>query len=156
MEWFVKKMDEMDAHTLYDILELRMRVFIIEQQCFYEELDHKDHDATHVYAKDDSGKIVAYLRVLGHGISFDEVSIGRVVVHPEARKDGLGRVLMHKGIEVVKTLYGDTPIRISAQAYLQKFYKSLGFIAVSDIYLEDDIPHLDMMRGRQGDGDSVS
>ncbi len=154
MEWFVKKMDEMDVHTLYDILELRMRVFIIEQQCFYEELDQKDHDATHVYAKDDSGKIVAYLRVLGHSVSFDEVSIGRVVVHPEARKDGLGRVLMHKGIEVVKTLYGDTPIRISAQAYLQKFYESIGFIAVSDVYLEDDIPHVEMKR--QGDGDSVS
>lgn len=149
MEWFIKKMDEMDAHTLYDILELRMHVFIIEQQCFYEELDRKDHDATHVYAKDDSGKIVAYLRVLGHGVSFDEVSIGRVVVHPEARKDGLGRMLMRKGIEVVKTLYGDTPIRISAQAYLQKFYESIGFEAVSEIYLEDDIPHLDMIR----DGD---
>lgn len=149
MEWFVKKMDEVDVHTLYDILELRMRVFIIEQRCFYEELDHKDHNATHVYAKDDSGQIAAYLRVLDRGVSFDEVSIGRVVVRPEARKDGLGRVLMYKGIEVVKTDYGDPPIRISAQAYLQKFYESLGFIAVSDIYLEDDIPHLDMIR----DGD---
>lgn len=146
MEWIVKKMEELDVRTLYDILELRVRVFIIEQKCFYEELDNKDFKSVHLFAKDDAGKIVSYLRVLEPGVSFDEVSIGRVLVHPEARRGGLGHLLMEKGLEVVKEIYGDVPVKISAQAYLQRFYESLGFKAITEIYVEDDIPHLDMVR----------
>jgi len=145
MKWFVKQMEEMDIRTLYDIIALRINVFIIEQKCFYEELDYKDFKSIHVYAKDDTDRIVAYLRVLEPGVSFEEVSLGRVIVHPDARKDGIGRELMLRGFEVARNHYGDAPIRISAQAYLQKFYESLGFVCTSDIYLEDDIPHLEMI-----------
>lgn len=145
MNWSIGKMTSMDAKTLYEIIVLRFNVFIIEQSCFYDEFDHKDLVAIHVYGKDDSGKIIAYLRILEPGVTYDEVSIGRVVVSSEYRKEGVGRELMQMGLRTVHDQYGDVPIRISAQAYLQAFYASLGFEAQSEIYLEDDIPHIEML-----------
>lgn len=146
MEWFIKRMEALDAHTLYDIIALRINVFIIEQKCLYEELDHKDFKATHVFSLGSNGKIAAYLRVLDPGVSYDEVSIGRVLVHPEERGTGLGRELMLTGIEVARERFGkDCVIRISAQAYLERFYQSLGFITLSEVYFEDDIPHIEMI-----------
>lgn len=145
MNWTIQKMASMDATTLYEIMTLRFNVFIIEQACFYQEFDHKDIDAIHVFGKDDTGKIVAYLRILSAGVSFDEVSIGRVVVDSECRKSGIGRELMQVGLKSVRKLYGDVPIRLSAQAHLQAFYASFDFMPQSAIYLEDDIPHLDRL-----------
>ncbi len=145
MNWTIQKMASMDATTLYEIIVLRFNVFIIEQSCFYEEFDNKDLEATHVYGRDDTGKIIAYLRILEPGVSFEEVSIGRVVVSPEYRKVGVGQDLMQMGLNAVRERYGDVPVRISAQAYLQSFYASLGFEAQSEIYLEDDIPHIEML-----------
>lgn len=145
MKWTIQSMEAMDVATLYEIIAMRIHVFIIEQTCLYEELDYKDFKSTHVYGKDESGKIIAYLRILEPGVSFDEVSIGRVVVLPEARKTGIGRELMHVGLKAVRDRYGDVPVRISAQAYLETFYASLGFVPQSEVYLEDDIPHLEML-----------
>lgn len=145
MNWTIQRIEEIDVKTLYNIIALRVEVFIIEQNCFYQELDYKDFHAMHIYATDDHEQVVAYLRVLDAGVSYDEVSIGRVVVSPKFRGQNLGRELMLKGINHIKTQFGDVPIRISAQAYLIDFYKSLGFESVSEIYLEDDIPHVEML-----------
>jgi len=145
MNWTIQSMATMDAITLYEILALRFQVFIIEQACLYEEIDFKDIKATHVYGKDSSGKLIAYLRILEPGVSFEEVSIGRVVVQPDSRKNGIGNALMKVGLKAVRDIYGEIPIRISAQAYLEGFYTSLGFVAQSEIYLEDDIPHIEML-----------
>lgn len=145
MDWFIQRIEELDVKTLYNIIALRVEVFIIEQNCFYQELDYKDFSATHIYSTDEHGQVIAYLRVLDAGVSYDEISIGRVVVSPKHRGLNLGRELMLKGINNVKTKFGDIPIRISAQAYLIDFYKSLGFKSLSEIYLEDDIPHVEML-----------
>lgn len=145
MKWFTTRLENMDIKTFYDIIALRINVFIIEQNCLYEELDYKDYNATHLYAKNSDQKVIAYLRVLDPGVSFTEVSIGRVVVSPEYRSLKLGRSLMEEGIRFIQKTFGEVPIRISAQAYLINFYHALGFRTVSEIYLEDDIPHIEML-----------
>lgn len=143
--WEIKRLEDLDVKTLYEIIALRINVFILEQACFYEELDHKDYNATHLYTLDDKGKVRAYLRILDPGTSYDELSIGRVLVAPSARGTGLGRELMLKALSYITEQYGEVPIRISAQAYLQYFYESLGFTPASEIYLEDGIEHLEMV-----------
>lgn len=143
--WEIKRLEELDVKTLYEIIALRINVFILEQACFYEELDYKDINATHLYTLDDKGKVRAYLRILDPGVSYDELSIGRVLVAPSARGTGLGRELMLKALSFITEQYGEVPIRISVQAYLQRFYESLGFTAASEIYLEDGIEHLEMV-----------
>ncbi|MBE0451707.1 MAG: GNAT family N-acetyltransferase [Clostridia bacterium] len=145
MYWKFHRFHELDPKTLYEILKLRVNVFIIEQNCFYHELDDKDYYATHMCGYDGENRLIAYLRILDPGISFDEVSIGRVVVAPEVRGDGIGRKLMLDALEYAKEAYDSPVIRISAQAYLQDFYESVGFVPASEIYLEDDIPHMDML-----------
>lgn len=145
MNWVVKTFDELDIYTLYKIVELRINVFIIEQSCLYPELDYKDQKSLHLYAEDDQGDVKAYLRILPPGVSFDEVSIGRVVVSPTARGTQLGREMMERALKQIVITYGKVKVRISAQAYLEKFYTSLGFVPVSEIYLEDDIPHMEMV-----------
>lgn len=143
--WEIKRLEDLDVKTLYEIIALRINVFILEQTCFYEELDHKDYNATHLYTLDDKGTVRAYLRILDPGVSYDELSIGRVLVAPSARGTGLGRELMLKALSYITEQYGEVPIRISAQAYLQRFYESLGFTPASEIYLEDGIEHLEMV-----------
>lgn len=145
MNWFANRIENIDIQTFYGIVALRIKVFIIEQKCLYEELDHKDFSAVHLYAKDANQQLVAYLRILDPGVSYEEVSIGRVVVSPDYRHLKIGRTLMQKGIQYVRDTFGLVSIRISAQAYLLNFYQSLGFRAVSEIYLEDDIPHIEML-----------
>lgn len=154
MNWELKTFSELSTETLYDLLALRVNVFIIEQACLYPELDYKDQVCYHLYAYDDSRilnessrpEILAYLRILPPGVSYDEISIGRVIVSEQTRGTGLGRELMINAFRAIKDTYGNVPIRISAQAYLQKFYESLGFEKVSEIYLEDDIPHMEMLK----------
>lgn len=154
MNWELKSFTELSTVTLYDLLALRVNVFIIEQACLYPELDYKDQYCYHLYAFDDSlsldeskrPPLLAYLRILPPGVSFEEVSIGRVIVAEKTRGTGLGRELMHRAFSAIKDIYGNVPIRISAQAYLKNFYESLGFESVSEIYLEDDIPHMEMLK----------
>ncbi|GAB6107351.1 GNAT family N-acetyltransferase [Fusibacter bizertensis] len=145
MNWFAKAFNELDIYTFYKIAELRINVFILEQTCLYPELDNKDQNALHLYAEDDQNVVKAYLRILPPGISYDEVSIGRVVVSPTARGTKLGRELMARALKQIASVYGNVNVRISAQAYLKEFYSSFGFSQVSDIYLEDDIPHMEML-----------
>lgn len=145
MEWKIKKFDDLNNKELYSILALRNKVFVIEQECIYQDCDEKDFGAYHLFYSHEN-KIVAYLRILEKGVSYDEVSIGRVVVDEKYRGKYLGRKAMKKAIEFINNVYGESSIRISAQVYIKDFYKSLGFIEVSNAYLEDDIPHIEMLR----------
>ena len=145
MEFFVKKFDELNVDQLYAILQLRSEVFVVEQTCVYQDLDFKDQKALHVIGIKNN-VIVAYTRIFAPGIYFKEASIGRVVVKESERKYGYGYALMRTSIEAIDAFYKVTEITISAQEYLAKFYSNLGFKQVGDGYLEDGIPHIEMLR----------
>lgn len=149
MEMDLKKFKDLSVQELYEILRARESVFILEQKCFYQDIDYKDMKAHHLFVQDDS-KVVAYLRILDKGISYDEISIGRVLVDKEYRGDGLAKKIMQKAIDFVENNMNETEIRISAQEYLLDFYKSLGFKAETEVYMEDDIPHIEMTYSTNG------
>ena len=142
MQLFIKKFEEMSAEELYDILAARAEVFVVEQNCAYQDLDGIDKDAYHVYFKED-GKIMAYLRVIDKEKRLDEVSIGRVI--SLKRRCGLGSALMKEGLRVAKEKFGADKVKIGAQLYAKPFYESVGFKQVSGEYLEDGIPHIYML-----------
>lgn len=144
MELIIKEFNELNAEELYEILKLRINIFIVEQNCPYEECDDKDKSSYHLYLKDND-KILAYLRVVKKGISYNEISIGRVVVNSKYRGQNLGRELMTKAINFIINELKEKNIRISAQLYLEEFYKSFGFKSVTEQYLEDNIPHIEML-----------
>jgi ElaA protein len=139
-----KTFENLTKTELYTILQLRSAVFVVEQNCVYQDIDGKDQKALHLlgYAKE---TLVAYTRIFAPGDYFDEVNIGRVVVHPEHRAFGYGKDLMGASIEACKAAFGGQPIRISAQQYLLKFYNGLGFTETGEGYLEDGIPHVNMV-----------
>ena len=145
MFWILKKFDELLPHELYAIMQLRNEVFVVEQNCVYQDADNKDTGSYHYMCWSDNEKLLAYTRILPPGIAYAEPSIGRVVTSPSARKTGLGRELMEKSIEQVKKLFGTIPIKIGAQVYLLTFYTSLGFQQTGAIYLEDNIEHVEMV-----------
>lgn len=144
MEFILKDFNELGIDELYDIMRVRNEVFVVEQNCIYQDLDNKDKSAYHLFYRE-NGEIVAYLRILDKGISYDEVSIGRVLVIKDQRKNGLASKLLQKAIEFIENTMRQSDIRISAQLYLEEFYKSLGFVVTSDMYYEDDIPHIEML-----------
>lgn len=142
-----KKFDELSLHELYGILALRQEVFVVEQDCPYLDADGKDQHSWHLMGVDEKGKLVAYTRLLPKGISYEKYpSIGRVVTSPSARGGGIGRELMERSLWWMEQLFPQEAIKISAQCYLEKFYKSLGFEIVGAEYLEDGIPHYPMLR----------
>ena len=141
----VKKFDELNTTTLYDILHLRSEIFVVEQDCVYQDLDGKDQKALHVIGKKNN-KVVAYTRVFKSGDYFKNSSIGRVVVAKDQRQYGYGKVIMIASIRAVKEHLNEDTIMISAQTYLKKFYNGLGFKEYGEEYLEDGIPHVAMMR----------
>ena len=145
VNWTIKRFDELTLDELYDILQLRNEVFIVEQNCVYKDLDGKDRSAWHLLAVED-GKLVAYTRILPPGVSYNDPAIGRVVTSPSKRRSGLGRELMKRSIEACEKLFGTTSITLSAQVYLKSFYESFGFIVMGEEYLEDGIPHIEMSR----------
>lgn len=141
----VKKFHEVSASELYEILRLRAEVFIVEQDCVYQDIDNKDQKALHVIGyKND--KIIAYTRVFSEGDYFEKASIGRVVVSEQERKYGYGHELIRKSIEAIEQHFKTNEIKISAQCYLQKFYEKHDFKQVGETYLEDGIPHIAMIR----------
>ena len=141
----IKKFDELTIHELYDILQLRIEVFAVEQDCVYQDLDQKDQKAIHLFFKEND-KIIAYTRLFAPGKYFVEASIGRVVVDANFRKKGLGHILMKESIRAVQKLFNTSKITISAQTYLQRYYESHGFKQVGSGYLEDGIPHIEMLK----------
>lgn len=144
MQWEIKAFDQLSLQELYTILTLRTNVFVVEQACPYPEVDGKDPNCLHLLGTI-NGELVAYLRILPAGLRYDEVSIGRVVIKPSHRGKGLGCLMMEQAIHCITNEWKESQIKIGAQAYLEKFYQSLGFEPVSEVYLEDDIPHLDML-----------
>lgn len=147
MNWQLKSFTELSLDELYDILKVRVDVFVTEQACAYSELDNKDRHAEvrHLWCHDEAGKVLAYVRLLPPGVSYPQASIGRVLVVQDARGEGLAQELMLKAIEHTRALWPDAGIQIGAQLYLNKFYSGLGFENASDEYLEDGIPHVDMV-----------
>ena len=145
MIWTLKKFDELSIHELYAILQLRNEVFIIEQNCIYPDLDNKDQSSWHLMCLNHD-KLIAYTRILPPGISYPHPSIGRVVTAATVRKSGLGRELMLRSIDSCEKLFGILPISLGAQLYLKTFYESLGFKIAGEVYLEDGIEHIKMIR----------
>ena len=143
--WSCKTFESLTPHELYSILQLRNEVFIVEQNCVYQDCDDKDQQSHHFMGWQQN-KLVAYTRLIPAGVVYDEVSIGRVVTSPSARGTKLGKELMQRSIDKIRELYGKNAIKIGAQLYLKRFYESLGFIQCSDTYLEDGIEHIKMMR----------
>ncbi|WP_411893995.1 GNAT family N-acetyltransferase [Winogradskyella sp. A2] len=141
----VKTFQELSTQELYDLLQLRSEVFVVEQDCVYQDVDGKDHKALHILGyKDDV--LVAYTRVFQPGDYFEEASIGRVVVKESQRQHKFGYDIMNASIEAIKQKYKISKIRISAQTYLKSFYNNLGFNEVGEEYLEDGIPHINMLK----------
>jgi ElaA protein len=144
LNWSCKKFDLLSPRELYAILQLRNEVFVVEQNCVFQDADNKDHGSYHLMGwKGD--QLLAYTRIVPAGIAYVEPSIGRVVTSSHIRKTGLGRLLMQTSIDALYGLYGRVPIRIGAQLYLKTFYSSLGFAPASEIYLEDGIEHIEML-----------
>ena len=145
MEFIIKYFNELTIHELYGILQLRSEVFVVEQDCVYQDLDFKDQKSLHVFGyKND--KIVAYTRIFKPGDYFDNASIGRVIIAKSERKFGFGHDLIKASIDVVKTEFKVDKITISAQLYLKKFYQMHHFFQVGEGYLEDGIPHIRMIK----------
>lgn len=146
LEFKIKRFDELSTVELYELLQLRSEVFVVEQNCVYQDIDSKDQKALHVLGYY-QGNLAAYSRLFDKGYYFDEASIGRVVVSPKYRDKKFGHDLMKTSIQAISDFYGEDIITISAQEYLQKFYESHGFVKISEMYLEDDIPHIRMRKG---------
>lgn len=145
LEWKIKPFEELSLIELYNLLQLRSEVFVVEQNCVYLDIDGKDKKALHLIGVFND-EIVAHARLLDIGVSFDTTSIGRVVVSPKYRDKKWGHELMRHAILGIETHFGQTKITIGAQLYLKKFYENHGFVPISDMYLEDGIPHIDMLR----------
>lgn len=144
--WEVRAFHALTVSSLYEVLTLRNLVFVVEQQCIYLDTDGKDPLALHLTGVNRDGEVVAYCRLFAPGIVYKEASIGRVVTHPKFRRAGLGKELMREAIKSLESHFGKVPVRISAQLYLKNFYEEQGFVAFGEIYLEDDIDHIAMLR----------
>jgi ElaA protein len=143
ISWKTKTFDELSTQELYQILRLRSEVFVVEQNCVYQDIDNKDQKALHLFGIVE-GEIIAYSRLFKPGDYFEFSSIGRVVVAEKHRDKNFGHELIDQSILEINRRFNVQNITISAQLYLKKFYESHGFVATSETYLEDDIPHIEM------------
>lgn len=142
----IKKYNDLTNIEIYKILQARNEVFVVEQNCVYQDIDNKDLSAYHCFINDENSNIVAYIRILEKGVTYkDSPSIGRVLVTLPNRRKGYASLIMNFGIEYIFNHFPEKNIVISAQKYLVSFYSSLGFNQVGDPYLEDDIPHVKMI-----------
>lgn len=143
MKWQLKTFDELTKIQLYNIIKERINIFVVEQNCPYYELDDLDIDSYHLFDEED-GEIIAYCRVVPKDLRYKETSIGRVIVKQAYRGKGIASQLLSKAIEFINEELAEKEIKIQAQAHLQQFYGSFGFQPISEVYLEDGIPHVDM------------
>jgi ElaA protein len=146
LNWELKSFDQLTNTELYKVMALRQEVFIIEQDCPYLDADGLDHLAMHLMGWDGAHDLLAYSRIFPAGITFSESSIGRIISSGRIRGQGIGRQLMDRSLHALKELYGNVPVRIGAQTYLTVFYRDFGFEPVGNEYLEDGIPHIEMLR----------
>ena len=145
LEFNIKRFKELLTLELYQLLQLRSEVFVVEQNCVYQDIDGKDEKAIHILGKFED-KIVVYARIFNAGAYFENASIGRVVISEKYRTQKWGHELMKKAISSIESEIGVQPITISAQLYLKKFYENHGFVQLGEMYLEDGIPHIEMLR----------
>ena len=143
LEFKIKPFNALSLSELYQLLQLRSLVFVVEQNCVYQDLDGKDEKALHVLGYQND-KLVAYSRLFDANEYFENASIGRVIVHPDYRIKKFGHELMKVSKDAIASNFDTKKITISAQLYLKKFYESHGFLQTSEMYLEDDIPHIEM------------
>jgi ElaA protein len=148
LDWRLQTFDELTTTELYGILRLRSEVFVLEQRCCFLDMDNKDQLSHHLSGYR-NGELMAFARIVPPGLSYEHPAIGRIVVSPRGRGAGHGIELLRVSIQKLEALYGKVPIRIGAQLYLKRFYESFGFRQSSDVYLEDDIEHIEMTRSNQ-------
>lgn len=148
LQWEMRTFRQLTVDQLFELLQLRVNVFVVEQQCAYPELDAFDcHAETrHLSGYDGGGHLIAYARILPPGLKIPEVNIGRFVVKRESRGKGAGHELLRTALCLIQKVWPGIAIRVSAQEYLQRFYTQYGFTRVSDVYLEDAIPHVEMLK----------
>lgn len=149
--WRFQAFDALTVAELYAVLRLRSEVFVVEQNCVFLDMDNSDAQAMHLMGHtgkmgEAQGELVAYARCFGPGVKYAEASIGRVITAPQARAGGLGHVLMREAVRALQAHWGPQPIRIGAQARLQAFYEQHGFVREGEPYIEDGIPHIEMLR----------
>ena len=146
MTWMCCQFSELSSLQLYDLLQLRSAIFVVEQDCPYQDIDGLDtHPETrHILHYSDSGELLAYLRILAAGVSYPDVAIGRVVTAASVRGQGLGHQLLERGIHAAKLAWPNQDLYLSAQAHLQHYYQRYEFVSVTAEYLEDGIPHVGM------------
>lgn len=145
LNWQFLSFEELSARQLYVILQLRNEVFVMEQQCAYQDIDGSDHQAMHLMGLRDE-RLMAYARCFAAGVKYPEASLGRVITRSEMRGTGAGHALMREALARMQTLWGAQAIRISAQAHLKDFYAQHDFVVQGDVYDEDGIPHVAMLR----------
>lgn len=144
--WNIKPLDELSPEELYKIMVARQEVFMVEQKVSYQDADNYDQKALHLWAEDDTGDVLAYCRIFPEGVKYPEASIGRVLTTKNARGKGLGKQLVAFAIECIENRFSAKHIKISAQDYLLKFYTDFGFKDTGKKYLEDTLPHTEMVR----------
>lgn len=146
IDWTIKHYNELTKDEFHDLIQLRISVFVVEQNCPYQELDGKDKNSYHLIAKDENGQLAATARILPKGISYpNDVAIGRVIITPNFRGKNLGHQLMQECLKFIFTHFGQVSIRLSAQKHLENYYASHQFVSTGKEYLEDDIPHVEML-----------
>lgn len=143
--WKVCSYDDLSKKEFHQIIILRQQVFIVEQNCPYQDADEKDFNSYHLMGFDKSDKLIAYLRIVAPGISYKEASLGRIVTDIKYRGTGLGAEVVKVGIKHTKSIFGVSELRISAQSHLVSFYEKFNFVSTGKEYLEDDIPHTEML-----------
>ncbi len=148
IQWNSTFFKDLTVQQLYDVLQLRVDVFVVEQKCAYRDLDEYDRhpETRHLSGREEGEQLIAYARILPPSLRYPEVNLGRVVVKADFRRQGIGHQLLQAALQEISGCWPKTPIRISAQEYLQAFYSKYGFFRVSEVYLEDGIPHVEMVK----------
>ena len=150
INWTCKFFDDLSPHELYIIIKLRNEVFVVEQKCVFQDADDKDQKCYHLMGFA-GNELAAYARLVPAGVSYKNISIGRIVTSPQYRNIGVGKALINEAITQCNSLYGEQTIEIGAQLYLKNFYKNVGFKQTGNPYDEDGIPHIKMVRTRIND-----
>lgn len=149
LDWQFKPYSDLTLNEFHDIIALRLKTFVVEQNCSYLDLDGKDKKCYHLLLRDGKGDVIGTARILHPGVAYPEVAIGRVVLIDEYRNKGIGTEMMRRCIQFIYDEFGQVPIRISAQKHLENFYERMGFASSGKEYLEDDIPHVEMLHTPQ-------